>query len=568
MQSTSDIQSQAPEQALHPPVSKPVERRWRAVTRRLFSFPVFLGALLIGPACLTLPHYPHDPDTWWDTVVGERILETGTWPTTESYSFTARGHEWFASEWLGEVVMGVAVRLGGLTGLTILRVALVSALLVLLYYYASLRSGNTKAGFVATVILFPLLLGFLWLRPQLLAYIFLAVTLISLERFRQGSAKALWILPLVFLLWVNTHGTFPLGLVIIGLYWVSGLFRWNCGGVEAIPWTTRQCTELLFILGLCALVLPLTPYGTRLAAYPLEFAYSHSAMITRLSEWQPLGFGETWGRQVLVVVLLFLLAQVLFRPRYRLEEIALLLFAIYATCVHRRFFLLFALVFAPAIATLLARWMPAYRPSKDRFILNAALVAILAGTLIWAFPSRTELRDTVDVTYPRKAMEYLRKHPHLGPMYNDYWFGGYLIWSLGNQHPVFIDGRADVYDYAGVYSDYFRITTVQPDALFLLHKYGVQSCLTGPGGPLAAFLAGRPDWKLVYKDKVSVIFVHSEGRASLGSGADRFLPLSNQPLGVNISQYSPEKEKDSVRAPGPNRCSRLACNRSGGTLHA
>jgi hypothetical protein len=528
MQSTRDSQSQAPEEALPPPVSKPAERPWRAVARRMFSFPVFLGALLIGPACLTLPHYPHDPDTWWHTAVGERILETGTWPTTESYSFTARGDEWLASEWLGEVVMGLADRLGGLVGLTILRVVLASALLVLLYGYASLRSGNTKAGFVATVILFPLVLGFLWLRPQLLAYIFLAVTMVSLERFRQGSARALWILPPVFLLWVNTHGTFPLGFMIIGLYWASGLFRWNCGGVEAIPWTTRQRRELLFILLLCALVLPLTPYGTRLAAYPLEFAHSHSAMITRLSEWQPLGFGETWGRQVLVLVLLFLLAQVLFRPRYRLEEIVLLLFAIYATCVHRRFFLLLALVLAPAFATLLAGRMPAYKPSKDRYILNTALIAILAALLVLTFPGRTQLQEIVDATYPRKAIEYLRDHPQLGPLYNDYGLGGYLIWSLGNQHPVFIDGRADVYDYAGVYSDYFRITTVQPDALLLLHKYGVKSCLTGPDEPLATFLAGRADWKLVYRDKLSLIFVHSQGKASLGRGPDRIVSLSNQ----------------------------------------
>jgi hypothetical protein len=508
------------------PAPQPANRGWHDAASRLFSFPVLLGALLIGPACLTLPRYPHDPDTWWHAAVGKQILETGVWPTAESYSFTARGDQWIASEWFGEVLMGFADRLGGLTGLTLLRVALASALLVLTYYYASLRSGNAKAGLIVTVALFPLVMGFFWLRPQLLAYMFLAIVLISLERFRQGSEKALWILPPVFLLWVNTHGTFPLGLVIVGLYWAGGLFDWKCGGVETVPWTAQQGRKLLIVLLTCVLVLPLTPYGTRLAAYPFQFAYSHSAMIMQLSEWQPLGFGEPWARRVLILVLLFLLAQVLFQPRYRLEEIALLLFAIYATCVHRRFFLLLTLVFAPAFATLLARWIPRYKRSKDRWVLNAACIGILAAALVRTFPSSAKLQAIVDLTYPRQAIEYLRRHPHLGPMYNDYGLGGYLIWSLGKQHPVFIDGRADVYEDAGVYADYFRITTVQPEALFLLGKYGVESCLTGRDEPLASFLASRPDWKLVYGDNLAVVLVHT-GKVPLSRGAGLIPPSAS-----------------------------------------
>jgi hypothetical protein len=511
MQPTSVIPSERSGRVSGAPIVHTEVEYWRRLARKLFSFPVFLGFLLVIPACLTLPRYPNDPDTWWHAAVGKQILQTRVWPTTETYSFTARGDEWIASEWFGEVLVGAADRIGGLAALTVLRVALASVLLILMYYHASLRSGNSKAGFIVTVALFPLAFGFFWLRPQLLAYIFLAITLVSLERFRQGSAKALWILPPTFLLWVNTHGTFPLGLMIVGLYWAGGLFSWKCGGAESILWTTRQRSSLLSILLVCVLVLPLTPYGTRLAAYPFQFAYSHSVMITRLNEWQPLGFGESWGRQVLVIVLLFLLAQILFRPHYRLEEIALLLSAIYATCIHRRFLLLLALVLAPAFATLLARWIPPYSRSKDRYVLNAMLIGIIAVALMRPFPRPKQLQDLVDLTYPRQAAEYVRQHPDLGPMYNDYGFGGYLIWALGKQHSVFIDGRADVYEDAGVYSDYFRITAVQPDALFLLQKYGVKSCMTGRDEPLAAFLAGRPDWKLVYKDDLATIFVRKPG---------------------------------------------------------
>jgi hypothetical protein len=151
-------------------------------------------------------------DTWWHIAVGEHILSTGTWPTTDTYSFTVAGNDWVAYEWLGEVVLALATRLGGLRGLATLLVVLSITLLLLLYYFAYLRSGNVRASVLACILLLPVAGAFLTLRPQFIGYIFLLITLICLERFRQGHLRALWILTGIFLLWVNTHGTFLFGL--------------------------------------------------------------------------------------------------------------------------------------------------------------------------------------------------------------------------------------------------------------------------------------------------------------------------------------------------------------------
>jgi hypothetical protein len=533
--------------------------------RICFSFPVLLGALLVAAVLVTLPRYPHDPDTWWHITVGEHILRTHSWPTTDAYSFTAFGNDWIAHEWLGEVPMALAARLGGLAGLALLRVGLAASFMLLVYYYAHVRSRNAKAAFVAAAVFCPLVLGFLWLRPQLLGYLFLGVTLICLERFSQGYHRALWPLPAVFLLWVNTHGTFTLGLAAVCLYWACGLvpttrgsgfgvrgsaatvnaekvpqgavegpagadlnvagasvspaapapnpgprtlFHW--GGLEAKQWTDRQRRQLLVIALLCVVALLFTPYGTRLAAYPLEFASSQFSVTAHLGEWQPLSFGEPWAKVVLLLLLLFVLAQVLFRAACRLEEIALLLFATYAACVHRRFFLFFALVFAPAFATLLSRWVPNYEPQKDRYALNALLILALAAFEARSFPSRQELDRQVADTYPAEAVEYLRGHPVPARLFNDYRWGGFLIWALGGERRVFIDGRADAYAYSGVYSDYFRIMTLDPETLSLLRKYETEACLVEPFAPLAVLLRARPEWEQVYGDGFAVIFVRKQ----------------------------------------------------------
>ena len=80
-------------------------------------------------------------------------------------------------------------------------------------------------------------------------------------------------------------------------------------------------------------------------------------------------------------------------------------------------------------------------------------------------------------------------------MWNDPGWGGYLLWALGPDHKVFIDGRLDFYEHAGVLSDFIHIVKLEPDVLFMMRKYGIKSCLTAPGTPLDTFLAAQRDWQ-------------------------------------------------------------------------
>ena len=192
--------------------------------RKAFSFPSLLGVVLAGFSfILLLKFFRVDGDTWWHLVVGERILSTHSWPTSDIYSFTAPGAEWIAYEWLSEVVLAWAARAAGLAGLLGMLLALTSAVMLLAYYYADLRCRNSKAAFVASWLVLPLAGVWFAVHPYLFGYIYLLATLICLERFRQGHHKSLWLLPLVFCLWVNSHGTFMLGAVVFGIYWLSGL---------------------------------------------------------------------------------------------------------------------------------------------------------------------------------------------------------------------------------------------------------------------------------------------------------------------------------------------------------
>ena len=493
-----------------------------ALARKVFSFPVLMGALLVGVAVFSARLNLPDPDMWWHVVVGKRILSTHTWPTSDSFSFTAPGAPWMAYEWLGEVVMALAARLGLFQGLTALLMALGAIYMALLYGYACLVSGNSKAALVSCAIFLPLLTVFFTPRPQLIGYIFLVITIICLERYRQGKQKSLWILPPLFLIWVNTHGSFAFGLTVFGIYWLSGLFDFHAGGIYTERWTPAERLHLAVVFLLCVLALVVSPYGTKEAAYPLQMAFSQPVNVSHISEWQPLDFQIWQMKFLLIVVLVFWLSHILLRQTYRLENVALLLLATYACFVHRRFIPFLVLILTPLIAKLIARWIPKYRPEIDHFALNAILMALVAFGLIMAFPSNNKLKKIVGERYPEKAVEYLSRHPQPGPMLNEYSWGGYLIWAPDFHQKVFVDGRADFYEYAGVLSDYLAIADVKPDALFLLRKYHIQFCLIHQDSALATVLSALPDWKKVYQDKLSAIFVQQANQAP---GSPRKMPV-------------------------------------------
>lgn len=175
--------------------------------------------------------------------------------------------------------------------------------------------------------------------------------------------------------------------------------------------------------------------------------------------------------------------------------------------LHVRFLLVFVPFAAPILATILSRWVPKYHRGKDKWALNAAIIAAIAVAMILYFPSRAELQQSIATQFPVAAVQYLRQHPAPEPMFNDYGFGGYLVWARGPEHKVFIDGRGDVYEHGGLLSDYMHVTRIQPGALAVLDNYGIQSCLIERDAPLATLLSSSPKWKRAYFDNTSALFV-------------------------------------------------------------
>ena len=500
------------------------EGPFRARASRVFSFPAFLGAVLVAAVFLNL-HLRLDNaaalpaghwhatfvegDTYWHMAAGQRILETHHWPTTNYYSFTTPGSEWIDFEWVGEVLMTVASRLGGPRALMALLTVLVSIIILLVYHLGCLASGNPKSAFAAAALILPLLGTCFSVRPQLLGYIFLLITLICLESYRRGDLANIWFFPLMFVIWVNTHGTFTLGWVVMAIYGMAGLKDFRLGPLVGKAWQPGRLRHLglVFLLSVAAVLV--NPYGPRLLPYELGFA-AQPVNLTYTEEWQPLSFHDSLGIWLLVLLLGCAVGAAVLRRPQRVESVVLALLAAGLACRHQRVVVFFAMVMAPVIAGLLAEVFSAYEPQKNAPVLNAVLMAGFAAVMVVFFPSSATLQRLIDQNQPRRAVDYLRAHPVAGRMFNDDFWGGYLIWASHGEEKVFIDGRSEAYESSGVLADYIRIIQPSPEALPLLDKYGIRSCLIERTASLSALLGAQPGWRLVYCDDLSVLYIRED----------------------------------------------------------
>ncbi len=263
------------------------------------------------------------------------------------------------------------------------------------------------------------------------------------------------------------------------------------------------------MLSLAALFL--NPVGVQQVLYPLNTMFHQPIGLSQVAEWQPLQLSDARGAAMLGTLAGIFLLLIVSRSELLFDELLLLALGTWLAASHERMLFVFGILAAPILSRLLASSLDVYRPERDRPLANAALLAASLLVILWAFPNRRNLKRQVEEGSPVKAVEFIQSHRLSGRMLNDYVYGGYLIWAAP-EHPVFLDGRADVFEWTGVLGEFARWATLESDPNALLDKYGIDFCLLARQSPMARVLPLLRGWKTVYSDNSSVIFT----RASAG----------------------------------------------------
>jgi hypothetical protein len=457
--------------------------------------------VLAGVIFAYCPRGIQESDIWWHLRDSMTLLQQHVFLRTDTYSFTAAGSPWINFEWLSEVVYYLAFKFAGLQGIMLVYFVV----LVLIYigvYYRSCRGGaDCKNAAVAT--LGAICLGSVSMAPRMLLFGWLCLTalLLVLDKFRQTS-RGLWMLPPLFALWINLHGSWVFGLVVLVVTIAAGLVQGEWGRVEATRWSRAQFHKLMLALLASLAALFVNPFGYKLVLYPFDLLFRQQSVMHYIDEWQPVDFASGNGKLALLLIFGLFAAALFSTRRWRLDEALLTAFALWTALSHVRFMFFAGLLIAPILAPAL-NLFPPYEREIDKPWLNAAIMAAVAASLVIFFPSAAQLQQTVDTTYPRAALDFIQHQQIKGRILNEYAWGGYMEWNAPNLQTS-IDGRADIFVYSGVFNDFLKTTSLQ-DSFELLNKYGIDNVLIEQKHPLAYLLKQSPEWHVIYSDQVAVL---------------------------------------------------------------
>ena len=481
------------------------------------SFLAVLTLTLVGTQFVFTMLQPdlNDPDIWWHMRNAEFLVQQHHFPRQDMYSFTAAGQPWINTEWLSEIPFYFAYRAFGLSGLKWLTFVLPSMMIVLLLYLCFQESRNFKASIAACA--FSSFLAKVSYGPRtiLFGYILLVLLLIVLQRFRRRGNGPLWLVPLLFWVWANTHGSWAIGLILFFLIGIAGLVGGSWGRIESTLWTPSQMRQLALTGAASIAALFINPFGWRLVYYPFDLAFKQKLNIAHVAEWVPLDFQDVRGKLVFVLIAGLLLAALLRKHRWNLGGILILLFALHTALTHIRFLVLLGIVAAPLVAKLLD-FFPPYRPELDTPRVNAAVMLVMIGLMAYFWPHNAQIQKAIAETYPTEAISYLKARSIQGNVLNFYLWGGYLEWNDPNIK-VFVDSRVDIFEYAGVLQDYLQLLgsdTLVRQLNPILEKYAIRYVLFPPGNSVNPNLAGSgliyllqhdPRWTVAYQDKVCVL---------------------------------------------------------------
>ena len=477
---------------------------WARLIRGLLSFRVMLALGLAVITVLTVSNRFNDPDLWWHLKLGQIVWNTHSIPSTDMLSYTAYGHAYTAHEWLAQLSIYGAYRLCGYTGLMLWLAVLASVLFILVYVLCYLSTQNALVAFLGGVCAWFFGTVGLAIRPLILGHIFLAAELILLELGTIRSRRWLWLLPPLFVIWVNSHGSYFFGMGVLFVYWICSFANGKWGLVVAEPWDRKRRKLLGAIVILCGVALCCNPVGIRLLLYPLNVAFQQSTILNAIDEWLPPDLRSVRALGMIAAVVGILVISLLRRLELPLRDMLVLAAAFALSLQHVRMLFVFGIVVSPVLCQVLAPMLE--RDGKrDHPIANGLFLCAFLAAIVWAFPTPTDLQRQVTKLSPAGAVDYIRRTKLSGPMLNEYVFGGYLIWALPEEK-VFIDGRGDIFDWTGVLPEYGRWATLQEDPAILLDKYKVRFCLISKDAPTTHVLPYLPGWRKVYSDDVAAVF--------------------------------------------------------------
>lgn len=513
-------------------------------------------ALMAVTIILYYPMHGGDYDVWWHLRYGGHFVSDATWNVDHAeYSWTPVDTDWKYVTWLGSSALFLVHRIAGYAGLHLFLFAILAMTGLLYAVYIWSGGGRFRMAHAAFLLAAAIAVNptAIYVKPELFTVLFFTAAVCIYFLSKRSGRRYFLLWPPLFLVWVNTHGAFLLGLVFV------------CAALvfETAAFLTRRSSALerpllaWFAISVAAslAVTAVNPYGI---AYPLETVLRlaggdkgfQNIIMAYVNRWQFLFpdlyiFRRTNTAWALVLMMGTLAAAAVhaYRSRRFLDTavLALNIAFFYFSMKLARAALFFPLIWLFSMDYILRRANGDSVYGKAS-LPSAAFVLAAAGVCFWntATMNTNESRfgSRLDEYVPVREAAFMRERMLEGPIFNDYLSGGYILWALYPDYKAFIDPRHRPYEKTGVWDDYIGLRTHTDEESFrrFTEKYPFRSALVHhiQYGDIVQRFLQSPEWRLVHIGPVAAVFAHASTTAGVKGGdpvrdlsAERFEQLKN-----------------------------------------
>lgn len=478
---------------------------------------VVLGALFSMPALMAIRQgIVIDPDVWWHMKTGAWMLSHGAVPHTDPFSIYGADKPWAAYSWVYEIAMVKLFWRLGLQGVVAYTAAMGALIAAAVHRLTRRLVPDFTAAVLLTIVPVVCLLPVLTPRPWLFTILFFTYEMDVLMQARlRGRHRELFALPVVFILWANIHVQFVMGLLAIVVALAEALAARSWRKAPIAIATQANAAALAATLASCFAATLVNPYGWKLYSIVADYG-SLGAMMNLVAELKAMPFRDPidFGILFYAVIAACLVARA---RRAMVFEIAMLTAALYLSFRSLRDIWVVVVVSSAVVASALeTRDKSRFRVTPQSWPVVPAVVAI---AMVLGFKTMGQdnaaLAGALADALPVNAVEFVKSRNLAGPVFNDFGWGGYLIWDLGM--PVEIDGRGNVYGDQRVAES---VATWAGAGNW--EKNGdleKANLVIGPAdAALTQLLRLSPRYRLVYEDKLAAVFVSSGNAESAGRG--------------------------------------------------
>ena len=458
-----------------------------------------------------------DTDFFGHLTYGGEILQNGSVPTVNKYSYTYPDYPWVNHKWLTSAIFASLNSLFGSGGILVLKISIFLIIIgVLNSTIKKIYPGiHPLARFLTLVISSGFLQAASHPRAHIFTYLFTSILLWILYS-DYSVKKMIFLLSAIFIPWVNLHGGVIAGYGIFYLWVITKLFQKD--GEQ--PVSRRYLIAISFCLPVFLLI---NPYGLDLPAQLWTEMATDKSMI---AEWQPLPL-FTWD-YLIFKILFAIVIPLTFMWRKEIKMFPALLATI-TFLMSIRFFrhipffgISSALILPILIDTYLNRYAKGLNNATGRLLNSFALLPrfkrimiivsfLLLVTLphIIGYPSSMTIYPRPDF-YPIEYVRWMKDNKIKGNLLNSFNWGKYLTYELYPDIKICIDGRLDTAYPEEFLTEYFDFYFGKDNSSAFLRKYDHELIMLEPENPQVEMLLSNENWNAVLRTDEAILFVKAQ----------------------------------------------------------